>query len=57
MKVILVDTGPLVAVLNRRDSHHAWVTRVLGRVKPPLVTCEAVLAETCYLLKQVPGRV
>jgi len=54
MKVNLVDTGALVAALNRRDSEHEWATRVLATLQPPLVTCEAVLAEACYLLKRVP---
>lgn len=52
---ILVDTGPLVALLNRRDHHHAWVKAQLRTMAPPLDTCEAVLSETCYLLRQVPG--
>lgn len=52
---ILVDTGPLVALLNRRDHHHAWVKTQLRTMDPPLETCEAVLSEACYLLQQVPG--
>lgn len=52
---ILVDTGPLVALLNRRDHHHLWVKEQLGKVDSPLETCEAVLSETCFLLQQVPG--
>lgn len=46
----LVDTGPLVAVLNRRDRHHGWAKGHLGRLAPPLLTCEAVLSEASYLL-------
>lgn len=52
---ILVDTGPLVALLNRRDHHHAWVKTQLRTMAPPLDTCEAVLSEACYLLQKVPG--
>jgi uncharacterized protein len=52
---ILVDTGPLVALLNRRDHHHAWVKAQLRKMDSPLDTCEAVLSEACFLLQQVPG--
>lgn len=52
---VLVDTGPLVALLNAKDRHHAWVARQLTRIKPPLITCEAVLAEATHLVRQLPG--
>jgi predicted nucleic acid-binding protein len=55
MKVRLVDTGPLVAALNRRDRHHPWANGVLDRIPPPLLTCEAVLSEAAYLLRGVAG--
>jgi predicted nucleic acid-binding protein len=47
---VLVDTGPLVALLNRRDHYHAWARAVLDTVTPPVFTCEAVLSEACFLL-------
>ena len=52
---MLVDTGPLVALLNRRDRHHAWVRDVLDTVEPPLFSCEAVLSEACFLLSRLAG--
>ena len=52
---VIVDTGPLVALLNSRDKHHAWVVQQLGDIQPPMVTCEAVLAEATYLTRAVPG--
>jgi predicted nucleic acid-binding protein len=52
---ILLDTGPLVAFLNRRDHHHAWVKAQFGTMDYPVETCEAVLSEACFLLKEVPG--
>jgi len=55
LKVRLVDTGPLVAALNRRDRFHTWARGVLGTVRPPLLTCEAVLSEAAYLLREVRG--
>lgn len=51
----LLDTGPLVAFLNRRDRHHAWATGRLGEIEAPLLTCEAVVSEACFLLRHVEG--
>lgn len=48
--ITTVDAGPLVAFLNRADSHHAWAMAMLGQIPPPLLTCEAVLAEAWHLL-------
>jgi predicted nucleic acid-binding protein len=46
---VLLDTGPLVALIDRHDRHHAWVTAQFDQILPPLLTCEAVLTEACYL--------
>ena len=51
----VVDTGVLVAYLNRRDNLHEWACKELDRVSPPLLTCEAVVAESCYLLQGSGG--
>lgn len=55
MSVVLLDTGPLVAFLNRRDDFHQWAQERFDEVAPPLLTCEAVIAEACYLLRSLPG--
>ncbi len=52
---VIVDTGPLVALLNRKDNSHAWVVQQLQDIQPPMVTCESVLAEATYLTRQTPG--
>lgn len=52
---VLLDTGPLVALLNRRDRHHAWAAEALAALEPPLLTCEAVLSEACFLVRRSPG--
>lgn len=49
MKAI-ADTGFLVAFANRHDAHHAWALAIAQRVTEPLLTCEAVLAETAFHL-------
>ena len=55
MTRVLVDTGPLVALLNRRDHYHVWARSVLDTVTPPVFTCEAVLSEACFLLSRMGG--
>ena len=50
----IIDTGPLVASLNHKDRHHNWAIAQLGLIRPPLYTCEAVLTESCFLLRKYP---
>ena len=52
---VIVDTGPLIALLNRNDRAHDWVVALLNDIQPPLITCEAVLAEATYLTRNQPG--
>lgn len=49
----IADTGFLVAFANRNDGHHDWAVGLAGRVIEPLLTCEAVLAETAFHLQSV----
>ena len=48
---VVVDTGPLVAYLNRRDRHHAWAVRCWKALTDPLWTCVAVVSEVVFLLQ------
>ena len=57
MRVALVDTGPLVSLLDSRDKHHRWAIEAMGALPGPLTTCEAVLTEACYLLARWPAAV
>src|SRR3974390_3444068 len=50
----LVDTGPLVALLDRRDAYHAWALETATELQAPLLTCEPVLTEAFHLLRQMP---
>ncbi|MCC6332993.1 MAG: PIN domain-containing protein [Myxococcales bacterium] len=52
---VLLDTGPLVALLNRRERTHAQVKAALEQLPSPLFTAEPVLAEAMFLLRAVPG--
>ncbi|GAK49804.1 PIN domain protein like protein [Candidatus Moduliflexus flocculans] len=46
---IFIDTGPITALLNKRDRCHQHVMRKLAELPPPLLTCEAVVTEACFL--------
>ena len=54
---IILDTGPLVAFLDRRDRWHAWAKAQMAEITPPLLTCESVVSESCFLLRDLPGGV
>lgn len=47
----IADTGFLVAFLNAQDEFHEWAVALASQVTEPLLTCEAVLIEAAYLLK------
>jgi predicted nucleic acid-binding protein len=50
---VLLDTGPLVALLSENDANHARARRLFGECQPPLRCCEAVVAEACFLIRKV----
>ena len=53
----VVDTGPLVAYFCANESRHTWAVQQFANITPPLLTCEPVLTETCFLLarQRVPA--
>lgn len=54
MTAAIVDTGPLVAFLDRAEQHHQWVAEHIETLEAPLLVCEPVLAEAMYLLGRYP---
>jgi predicted nucleic acid-binding protein len=55
---VLLDTGPLVALLDHRDHYHGWTVEQMRQLRSPLQTCEAVIVEAFHLLRHLPaGRV
>jgi uncharacterized protein len=50
---VVVDTGPIVALLDADDQHHKWVAAQFARLRSPLLTCEAVLTEASFLIARV----
>ena len=49
----IADTGFLVAFSSSRDAHHEWAVSLAEQIAEPLFTCEAVLAETAFHLRDV----
>jgi predicted nucleic acid-binding protein len=52
---IILDTGPLVSLLNLNDTYHDWAKAQFAEIAPPLLSCEAVISEACFLLRALPG--
>lgn len=50
---VLLDTGPLVALLSESDGDHERARKVFAACQPPFLCCEAVLAEACFLMSKV----
>ena len=55
MTPVLLDTGCIVALLDRSETHHEACARSVSDANFPLVTCEPVIAEACYLLRTLRG--
>jgi predicted nucleic acid-binding protein len=53
-KSVILDTGPLVAFMDRAELHHAWACDQFRHFSLPLLTCEAVLTEALFLLRRMP---
>ena len=48
----LIDTGVLIALLDRGDEHHPWALRTVDELRAPLATCESVLSEAWFLARR-----
>ena len=53
MRPSLLDTGPLVALLDRKDPNHEWVSPRFSSVLGHLVTTGAVVTEATFFLQNV----
>ena len=47
----IADTGLLVALVREEDQYHDWAVEIAAQIKWPVLTCEAVLAETAFHLR------
>jgi predicted nucleic acid-binding protein len=55
VKPVLLDASAIVALLDRSEQYHERCVVVLEALERVLVTCEAVIAESCYLLRRFSG--
>lgn len=55
MTPVLLDRGCIVALLDRSEHNHRACVEAVDDIDAPLVTCEAAIAEACYLLRGVAG--
>ena len=51
----LVDTGAVVALINRDDLHHGVAVEWFKRFRGQMLTTEAVITETAYVLAASPA--
>lgn len=50
----IVDTGPLLALLDEKEQRHRWARETFHTIRGLLITCELVICETFYLLTLLP---
>src|SRR5260221_9203858 len=55
MKVCLLDTGPIVALLDKSEPMHKSVLNRMTDLRAELHTTGAVITEVFYFLAETPG--
>ncbi|MGB3514446.1 MAG: PIN domain-containing protein [Microcoleaceae cyanobacterium] len=52
---VILDTSPLVALIDKGDRFHDWTTEIGKTISLPLYSCESVISEACFLLQKTYG--
>lgn len=52
---IIADAGIIVGLIYEKDQWHKWTFEQSKRLAPPFLTCEAVIVEACFLLRDMRG--
>ena len=47
---VIGDTSAIVALLRQNERHHEWASDIFRAAPKPILTCEAVISESCFLL-------
>jgi len=55
METLILDASPLVAYFDADEPHHSWSVKQFDSLKPPLLSCEAAIAEAVYLIDSRGG--
>jgi predicted nucleic acid-binding protein len=53
LNAVLIDTSVIVALLDRSEQRHAECVQLCRQLECALITCEAAVAEACYLLRNL----
>jgi predicted nucleic acid-binding protein len=54
---ILIDTGPVAALLYESDQHHETCVECISRITASLLTCWPVSTEAAWLLRSWPDAI
>jgi uncharacterized protein len=55
MNAVLLDTGPIVASLDRSDPHHEWVMQRFSSIRGRVLTTGAIVTEASFFLQDATG--
>lgn len=53
MSKTIADSGVIVALIDKREQFHEWAATQAKNLPVPFLTCEAVVSESCFLLRNV----
>jgi len=50
---IIADAGTIVGLIRPRDQWHEWAIDTASDLAPPFYTCDVVIAEACFLVRDL----